>query len=62
MLTEKLAEQLGVRAGSSITIKNADGKAATATVSGVTENYLYSYAYMSPALYQSLYGSSPRCV
>ena len=60
VLTEKLAEQLGVRAGSSITIKNADGKAATATVSGVTENYLYSYAYMSPALYQSLYGSSPE--
>lgn len=60
VLTEKLAEQLGVRSGSSITIKNADGKAATATVSGVTENYLYSYAYMSPALYQSLYGSSPE--
>lgn len=60
VLTEKLAEQLGVRSGSSITIKNADGKAATATVSGVTENYLYSYAYMSPALYQSLYGSLPE--
>ena len=60
VLTEKLAEQLGVRAGSSITIKNADGKAASATVSGVTENYLYSYAYMSPTLYTSLYGDIPE--
>ena len=65
VLTEKLAAELGVRAGDAVTlteqdaIGNATGTSYEATVTGIVENYVYHYAYMGPALYEQLMGKAP---
>ncbi len=65
VLTEKLAAELGVRAGDAVTlteqdaIGNATGTSYEATVTGIVENYVYHYAYMGPALYEQLMGKVP---
>lgn len=56
VLTEKLCEELDVQVGCSVTLENADGQRAVFTVSGVTENYLTSYAYLTPAAYRDAFG------
>ena len=58
ILTEKMASKLSVSAGESITIDDGDRR-VQAKVLGVTENYVYHYVYMTPALYESLYGKAP---
>lgn len=59
VLTEKLAKQLGVKAGDSVTIRSAAGKPVALRVTGVTENYIYHYVYVAPRLYKSLLGEVP---
>ena len=65
VLTEKLAAELGVRAGDAVTlteqdaIGNATGTSYEATVTGIVENYVYHYASMGPALYEQLMGKAP---
>ena len=65
VLTEKLAAELGVRAGDAVTlteqdaIGNATGTSYEATVTGIVENYVDHYAYMGPALYEQLMGKAP---
>ena len=60
ILTEKTCEQLGVQAGSQVTLQNADGKKATFTVSAVTENYVAGYAFISSGTYQTAFGTEPE--
>lgn len=59
VISEKLATLLGANVGSTITLRDTDGVEKTVTVGGITENYLYHYVYMSPALYKELYGEEP---
>lgn len=59
IITEKLARLLGVSAGDQIILKDSDTKSHTVTVEAIAENYLYHYVYMTPALYEQLYGSEP---
>ncbi len=56
VVTEKLARQLDISPGDSITVKNGSGKEMTLRVTGVTENYVYHYVYVSPSLYAGLMG------
>ena len=59
IITEKLARLLGVSAGDQIILKDSDTMSHTVTVEAIAENYLYHYVYMTPALYEQLYGSEP---
>ncbi len=65
VLTEKLANELGVGVGDEVklTEQDATGNATNtsyqATVTGVVENYIYHYAFMGPALYEQLFGEAP---
>lgn len=62
LLTEKMANELGVGVGDTVTfteqdaIGNATSDSYEATVSGIVENYVYHYAYMGPKLYEQLMG------
>ncbi|RDB67486.1 FtsX-like permease family protein [Eggerthella sinensis] len=62
LLTEKMANELGVGVGDTVTfteqdaIGNATNDSYEATVSGIVENYVYHYAYMGPKLYEQLMG------
>ena len=59
LLTEKAAEQLGVSAGDRLTLKDADGASAEVTVGGIVENYVQTYVYLSPSLYERCFGGAP---
>mgnify|MGYP002542709923 CR=1 FL=1 len=59
LLTEKLATKLGVKAGDVLTLEDGDNRTAQVTVSGITENYVYNYIYITPSLYRSVFGSEP---
>lgn len=60
VLTEKLANQLGVRAGDSIKLKSGDDAEVSLKVTGITENYVYHYVYVDPVLYRSKTGATPE--
>ncbi|MGN0203664.1 MAG: FtsX-like permease family protein [Coprococcus sp.] len=59
IITEKLSDLLNLKPGDSITIEDKDIKKEV-TVGHIAENYLMSYIYMSPALYQQLFGMEPE--
>lgn len=59
VLTEKLCEDLGLGVGDRVTLEDGDGVRAETTVSGITENYIVSYAYLSEETYTALFGAAP---
>lgn len=59
ILTEKLAKQLGVTSGDTLTITDEDVRAEV-KISGITENYLSHYIYMPPDLYEQLFSKEPN--
>ncbi|WP_394979523.1 FtsX-like permease family protein [Candidatus Allofournierella excrementavium] len=60
IITEKLAERQDVGVGDAITVENADGKEAAFTITGVCENYVYHYLYMSADVYREAFGEDPE--
>ncbi len=61
IITEKYADLLGASVGDSIYIRQseADSHPKEVVVTGITENYIFNYIYMTPNLYQTIYGSAP---
>ena len=55
VLTEKLAQLAGVSVGDNFTI---EGK--TFKVGGITEHYVGHFVYMNQAIYERIYGQSPK--
>ena len=60
ILTEKTAEMLDVKAGDTIKIKDETKGDIDVKVSAVCENYLGHFMYMTPGLYNKLYGQEPE--
>ena len=60
VVVEKLAEQLGVSPGDQITLESDEKGTAVLTVTGITENYVSSYIYVSPQAYEKAYGEQPE--
>lgn len=58
MITEKLAEIADVSAGDTITFSDGSGKNITLEISGVFENYVWHYAYVTPDTYEKYFGGS----
>ena len=57
IISTKLAEKLSLAVGDTVKIQDADMKTGEATVSGVFENYVYSYIMMSPETYEEQFGT-----
>ncbi len=59
VISEKYADLLGVKVNDNIYIKLDDSRVTPKEVKvlGITENYIFNYIYMTPNLYESLYGS-----
>ncbi len=59
IITEKYADLLGVKVNDNIYIKLDDSRVTPKEVKvlGITENYIFNYIYMTPALYENLYDS-----
>ena len=60
VLTEKMAKELGVSAGDTVTIKEENEKERTVKISQICENYMSHYLYMTPAVYKAAYGKEGR--
>lgn len=59
VITEKLASLLDVSVGDRITLKEGERGETQVTVSAITENYFYHYVYISPTLYETIFGETP---
>lgn len=55
VITEKLSKLLDVNIGDEITIKIDDDKIKNAKVTGIIENYIYHYVYMSESFYEEIF-------
>lgn len=55
VLSEKLAEEMDVKIGDYISVVNAANISKNIPVIGITENYVFHYAYMSQAAYMNYY-------
>lgn len=60
VLTEKMAKELGVEAGDTITIRDEDKGDMEVTIEHICENYMMHYLYMTPELYEQIYGEAPE--
>lgn len=60
ILTEQIAEELGVGEGDTITITSGSNEPVTVVVSHVTENYLMHYVYMTANYYQKVFSEAPE--
>lgn len=60
VISEKIADDTGVKPGDELTIRNQAGKEYKIIVSAVTENYLNHYIYMSEEYYESLFTKAPE--
>ena len=58
LITDKLSRVMGVGVGDDFTMTLPDGSIYTAVVTGVVDNYLHHYIYMSPAVYSKLSGEA----
>lgn len=59
ILTEKMATELDVEPGDTITIRDEDRGDLEVKISAVCENYMGHYLYMTPEVYENTYGEEP---
>jgi putative ABC transport system permease protein len=55
LVTEKLARVMDVDIGGEFTMTDADGRTYTAVVTGIVENYVLHFVYMSPGIYSAIF-------
>ena len=60
IITEKMANVLNVKEGDELTISVGQKDPKKVTIGKIAENYIYHYIYMTPVLYEKLYGSMPE--
>ncbi|MEG0762558.1 MAG: FtsX-like permease family protein [Oscillospiraceae bacterium] len=59
VLTEKLAKRANVNIGDKVTLQNNDKRKGEFTVTGIAENYVENYVYMSGDEYHRGFGQAP---
>ncbi|MCD7820555.1 MAG: FtsX-like permease family protein, partial [Lachnospiraceae bacterium] len=59
IITEKIAKEFDLSVGDSLSISLDDGGIAEIPISAICENYLYHYIYLTPALYEEVFGEEP---
>lgn len=59
VLTEKMASELDVEPGDTVIIRDEDKGDLEVKISSVCENYMGHYLYMTPGVYEQVYGEAP---
>ena len=59
VITEKMSERTGKNVGDTIELENSDHKTGTFTITGVVENYVENYVYLTGELYEQQFGQHP---
>ena len=60
IITEKLADKLGLKAGDTFTLTQGGSDIYETSVAGIAENYVYNYIYMPCSVYERLTGRAPQ--
>ncbi len=60
LISEKMANQLNLKEGDTISFSVGQKNKQEAKVGGIVENYIYHYIYMSPSLYEKIYDKAPK--
>lgn len=59
VITEKMASELSLSVGDTVSVAAGDGAARDVTVAGITENYIYHYIYLTPDAYREIFEEDP---
>ena len=59
VLTEKMCEEMKIHVGDTVILEDSQGRQREASVTAITENYVYSFAYMTPEYYEELFRHTP---
>jgi putative ABC transport system permease protein len=59
LITGKLARVMGVKIGEVVTLTLSDGSVHHTKVTGIVDNYIQHFIYMSPAVYSELFDKEP---
>ena len=59
IITEKLSQMLNVKKGDSIYIKDIQEQKQQVKITDICENYMGHYIYMTPKVYEKIYGRDP---
>jgi len=60
IITEKLSKELGVGVGDAVTVDNGDDAVKKLEISGITENYIFHYGYISKEYYTKIFRLAPE--
>ncbi|MCM1385875.1 MAG: ABC transporter permease [Bacillus sp. (in: Bacteria)] len=60
VLTEKIAENMGIKAGDKVTLRDSDMNQMTVTVSALCENFVSNYIYIHQDTYEEQLGIEPE--
>ena len=60
VLTAKMAENMGIKVGDKVTLRDSDMNTLTVTVSALCENFVYNYIYMNKETYAEQLGMEPE--
>ncbi|WP_010260997.1 ABC transporter permease [Treponema primitia] len=58
VITEKMADIMGLAAGDPFILENADGRRGEFVLTGITENYVGNYLYLGTEAYRDVFGGS----
>lgn len=60
IITNQMAQDLGIKVGGKVYLSSSDGVKRSATVSGIVKNYTNHYVYMTDETYENVFGSEPQ--
>lgn len=60
VLTSKVAENMGIKAGDQVTLRDNDMNSFTVTVTSLCENFVYNYIYVNRETYAEQLGREPE--
>lgn len=60
VLTETIAEKMGIHEGDTVTLRDNDMNSLSVTVSALCENFVYNYIYISKETYAAQIGAQPE--
>lgn len=60
VITEKITQLMGLKVGDEVEIEIPEKETVTLKISSIAENYSMHYIYISPQVYEKLYGEKPQ--
>ena len=60
VISAKVADELGIKTGDTVTLQDSDMKTISVTVSGLCENFVYNYVYLSADTYEEQMKTEPE--